>query len=173
MDATNVLNDLWIYFLGCPDCWAAVLAIVFLLFLWAMYRKSQRTIEVYRSGLGKVRVSVSALTHLVKEACGRVGVLHCSDVHFKENKGKFDLDLKVRIGLDQNVADLMRNLNHLLHVALGRILGPDYVGKISLNIVGFKGDINQIQIPTGYDLENKAEEFKFLAKKEEAEADKS
>jgi hypothetical protein len=169
MNVMNTLNDVWLYFLGCPDCWAGVIAIIVLMLIWITYRKTQRTLIVHKDGLGDVSVSVAALVHLVKEACSRVGVQQCSDVHFRKNGSKYDVELTVKVGLEQNLADILRNLSHFIHSALGRILGPDYVGKISMNVAGFKGDMKHIPLPTNDDLVNKSEEFKFLAKKEGAE----
>jgi hypothetical protein len=162
----NTLNNAWIELLGCPDCWAGIIAIVTLIAIWVAYRKSQRTIIVHKSGIGNVQVSISALVHLVKEACMRVGIQHCSNVHFQKNGSKYDLDLTVKTTVDQNLTDLLSSLTHFMHGALGRILGPDYVGKINLTVVGFKGDMKNIPIPTISDLENQSEEFKLLSKKD-------
>lgn len=167
METSHFFQDLWLYFKHCPDCWVITGIIIILLFVWIAYRRSQRTFSVYDGKTGKVRVSQSALFHLVKGVCDKVGSLQCQGIDFKKSGSKFDLTIRLRANVSYNMADLSNKLHQLLSQNLGRILGPERIGKLNLVITGFKGNVGDLPSATeGINPDQEPEEdFTLLGKK--------
>ncbi len=151
METTYILQDLWAYIKTTPSTWVGAGIIVILLCIWVAYRRSQYSFCINQSNVGKVQVSQSALYHLVKGTCENIGTLSCHSIDFTKIGNKFDIEIKLKANVSQNITDLSQRLHQILTQALSKILGPDRIGKVNVIVIGFKGELKDevaVQEPT-------------------------
>lgn len=140
----------WIYQLSRdPNFWLGLVALLFLIVLWARLYERLKPIKVSKNGIGQIRVSRSALDGLVRMACKREYACQ-PRVRVKVTGGKINIEVRVKSKGEQPIHNLATRLQTGLAQVLYKNIGEDEIGRIDVIVRGLKPSKKALKKNEGY-----------------------
>lgn len=126
----------------------AIIAIIFLLFIWRIIRKRRSVINLSTHEEGKVSVMRSALINLIENTCNNIAPDSKPRVCLCEKNGKLNFKIKIRVFSDQHIENTTSLIQKEINYVLQDTLGLDNIGTINILIAGFRKASNKASINT-------------------------
>lgn len=116
---------------------AAVLWVV-LIFVRRM-RRRYSPIRLFNNKAGEVQVTRKALNELVQSVCYSLGAINRPDVKIYQRRGRLCMSVSMRLESGQKLTEATEEVQLALTSAFREHLGVEKLGKIDVQVLGFKG----------------------------------
>jgi len=151
----HLANPVYLYIGG------AILVLAFFLIL--LVRRQPRSVVAYSSSGGKVMVSRSAILELVQTTCAQLDEVYKPSVKISTKGSTSNFKVSIKLASGGKLREVEQTLQNHLRRALTENLGIEKLGKIDINVTGFKsGKVTRSSVqPERKDIEIPAEPEKI------------
>ncbi|MDR1891331.1 MAG: hypothetical protein LBQ23_04155 [Puniceicoccales bacterium] len=134
----EILQNLSMEPLKCisPVFWYIIggIAIIYIVYL----SLKPRWISIYKSDEGCVSLTKSSLNKIIESLARDVGIRDKVYTKIKCCRGNISIDITIRIGRRQNLADISRSLRETLQNVLTHNIGLEAVKKVNIIVAEFQ-----------------------------------
>ncbi|NQY32826.1 MAG: alkaline shock response membrane anchor protein AmaP [Coraliomargarita sp.] len=113
-------------------------ALVLAFFLVLLLRRQPRSVVAYSNSGGKVMVSRSAILELVQTTCSQLDEVHKPSVKITTRGSTSHFRVNIKLASGGKLREVEQTLQNHLRRALTENLGIEKVGRIDINVTGFK-----------------------------------
>ncbi len=119
--------------------------VVILFLLWLARRLYLRfaPVRLFKSGIGKVEVTRSAMNSLAESVCYGIGAMNKPDVKIYSRRGRLCVDVSLVLEAGQSLAEISYKLQNSLTIAFREHLGVEKLGGVNVKILEFRGLIHK------------------------------
>lgn len=122
-----------------PELLGSALVAFILLVIIRKFKKRYKPIKLFDNRAGVVEVSRKALDELVQSVCYSLGALNRPDVKIFTIRGRLCMSVSLKLESGQRLTDATSEIQTALTSAFREHLGVEKLGRIDVQVTGFKG----------------------------------